>query len=105
MNPQEDHQDDKKGRVEHHRYVDYADFSSSETTARAVVDVIPGPQDSFPVRLHYFLGKVDEEGLANVVSWQPHGRAFKVRNRVCRLCIIIKGVLICLFVCCLGDGV
>lgn len=30
--------------------------------------------DSFPSKLHSMLDDVDQHGLSNIVSWQPHGR-------------------------------
>jgi hypothetical protein len=35
---------------------------------------------SFPLRLHTFLRLVDELDIANVVSWQPHGRCFRIHD-------------------------
>ena len=35
----------------------------------------------FPIKLHYVLGKVAEDGLSHVVSWQPHGRCFLVHDQ------------------------
>ena len=34
----------------------------------------------FPLKLHELLEKAEEEGLNNIVSWQPHGRAFVVHK-------------------------
>lgn len=31
-------------------------------------------KDSFPCVLHTMLDEVEKHGLANIVSWQPHGR-------------------------------
>lgn len=36
--------------------------------------------DSFPMKLHRILDEVEKEGLAHIVSWQPHGRAFIIRD-------------------------
>lgn len=36
---------------------------------------------AFPERLHEMLSQMDEEGLDDVVSWQPHGRCFIVRKK------------------------
>ena len=32
----------------------------------------------FPWRLHDMLAAVEQENLEHIVSWQPHGRAFRV---------------------------
>lgn len=34
----------------------------------------------FPLKLHEMLDQIEDEGLASVVCWQPHGRAFMVRK-------------------------
>lgn len=34
----------------------------------------------FPVKLHDMLDKIEADGLASVVSWQPHGRCFVVHK-------------------------
>lgn len=34
----------------------------------------------FPVKLHIMLQQIEEDGLAHVVSWQPHGRCFVVHE-------------------------
>ena len=39
-----------------------------------------GVTTPFPFKLHRMLGNVDREGLADIVSWQPHGRAFLVHK-------------------------
>lgn len=35
----------------------------------------------FPWRLHEMLKATAEEGLQDIVSWAPHGRAFTVHKR------------------------
>jgi len=37
-------------------------------------------EQNFPVKLHYMLSDMEEDGLANIVSWQPHGRCFIVHK-------------------------
>jgi hypothetical protein len=34
----------------------------------------------FPEKLHYMLSCMDEEGTADIVNWQPHGRCFTVHK-------------------------
>eukprot|EP00980_Cylindrotheca_fusiformis_P030328 scaffold24656_cov181-Cylindrotheca_fusiformis.AAC.5 len=35
---------------------------------------------SFPMKLHAILDQVEADGLAHVISWQPHGRCFAVHK-------------------------
>jgi hypothetical protein len=35
---------------------------------------------NFPVKLHYMLSDMEADGLAHIVSWQPHGRSFTVHK-------------------------
>ena len=35
---------------------------------------------SFPRKLHFLLDQIEQDGLAHVISWLPHGRAFAVHN-------------------------
>ena len=35
---------------------------------------------SFPAKLHAILDQVDADGLSHVISWQPHGRCFLIRD-------------------------
>jgi len=35
---------------------------------------------SFPLRLHEMLDQIESDGLADVISWQPHGRAFLIHK-------------------------
>ena len=65
-------------RIEHH-YHDHAavptiDQSKVKHKAKGGVVV------QFPVKLHAMLDKIEADGLAHVVSWQPHGRCFVVHK-------------------------
>jgi hypothetical protein len=60
-----------------HNYHDHAndvEVERKHTPARGGV-IIP-----FPLKLHAMLEAVEKEGLEHVVSWQPHGRCFVVRD-------------------------
>ena len=35
----------------------------------------------FPVKLHYMLQELEQDGLSHIVSWQPHGRCFVVHKQ------------------------
>jgi hypothetical protein len=39
-----------------------------------------GVSVQFPLKLHALLDIIEADGLANVISWQPHGRAFAIHN-------------------------
>lgn len=34
----------------------------------------------FPLKLHAILDQVEQDGLAHVISWQPHGRCFCIHD-------------------------
>ncbi len=34
----------------------------------------------FPIKLHLLLEECEASGLGHIISWQPHGRAFKIHN-------------------------
>lgn len=36
---------------------------------------------AFPVKLHDALTEIEADGKEHIVSWQPHGRAFKIHNQ------------------------
>lgn len=67
-----------------HNYHDHAydvdehdvedDISEEEQPRRGGVSI------AFPVKLHAVLDQVEVDGLADVVSWQPHGRCFVVHK-------------------------
>ena len=66
-----------------HEYKDYAvEAALLESQQRpGQPDDAPASHDPFPVVLHWMLEKLEEEGLSNIVSWAPHGRAFVVHDR------------------------
>jgi hypothetical protein len=39
-----------------------------------------GVKVPFPVRLHQLLDEIENDGHADVISWQPHGRCFVVHK-------------------------
>jgi hypothetical protein len=38
-------------------------------------------EDNFPVKLHYMLSELENDGVDGIVSWQPHGRCFLVHKQ------------------------
>lgn len=55
--------------------VDIQDSKSAPKGPRGGVTV------AFPEKLHQMLSQIDDEGLSQVVSWQPHGRCFLVHRK------------------------
>jgi len=35
----------------------------------------------FPIKLHAILDNIEQDGHGHVISWQPHGRSFKVHKQ------------------------
>lgn len=38
-------------------------------------------EENFPVKLHYMLTELENDGMDDIVSWQPHGRCFLVHKQ------------------------
>jgi HSF-type DNA-binding len=82
-----------------HVELDYRDYSllnaSDEAAVHPMLPVVEGEQQrpnmgeagrffsnlNFPDQLHYILSEIENDGLSHVVSWQPHGRCFKVHDQ------------------------
>lgn len=37
-------------------------------------------EPNFPVKLHYMLSELEDDGLEHIASWQPHGRCILVHK-------------------------
>ena len=60
-----------------HCYHDHA----NDEEVRGVQPVVRGGITTpFPVQLHHMLSNTEEDGFNAIVSWQPHGRCFVVRD-------------------------
>jgi hypothetical protein len=71
----------------------YRDFASVpcpdvEEEAEIVDDEVEAPQrtpgkktKNFVVQLHSILSELERDGLDTIAAWQPHGRAFVVKQR------------------------
>ena len=56
--------------------------NTNETTKKNITPTTKRKDSgSFLVRLRSVLDLAEKDGLSHVVSWQPHGRAFKIHNR------------------------
>jgi hypothetical protein len=60
--------------------IDFDEYTGESIGLEAPIKKKGGVAIPFPLKLHDLLDKVDEEGHQHVVSWQPHGRAFVVRE-------------------------
>lgn len=43
---------------------------------------VGGPKEKFPVVLYALLEKAEDDNFNNVISWQSHGRAFRIHDHV-----------------------
>ena len=59
---------------------DYHDHANDVEVERKHVPARGGVITPFPLKLHAMLEAVEQEGLSHIVSWQPHGRCFVVRD-------------------------
>jgi len=87
-----DHTANEKVKHDYHDHAKDAaagDFSTTTTTptAAALLSGGPGIDQSFPMKLHFMLNDIEQDGLAHIVSWQPHGRCKSYRHSffMCRL--------------------
>ena len=68
-----------------HNYHDHAG-DVDENDASSMMDFSEehrrrgGVAVAFPERLHQVLQQVENDGLGHVISWQPHGRCFLIRQ-------------------------
>jgi HSF-type DNA-binding len=65
-------------KVEHH-YQDHSSLSEKESNEDA--KAAQASDRNFPVKLHFMLSELEADGLAHIVSWQPHGRCFVVHKQ------------------------
>lgn len=61
---------------------DYTDHTYAKPTATDGVLVLAGKNCNtvFPVKLHEVLSQVENDGRDHIISWQPHGRSFKIHK-------------------------
>jgi len=64
--------------VEHHYHDHIRDQKSSSFHEEDTVEL---EKAHFPIKLHAILDHIEEDGHAHVISWQPHGRSFKVHKQ------------------------
>jgi hypothetical protein len=71
-----------KRQFANHNYHDRSDMSPEDMAADKEVCHHPksGVQKVFPSLLHAMLDDADSRGHADIISWQPHGRAFRIHD-------------------------
>ena len=71
-----------RSKVEHN-YVDHAHETDTGYLEDSDGKPIAHASDrNFPVKLHYMLSELEEDGQDHIVSWAPHGRCFVVHDQV-----------------------
>ena len=67
-----------------HNYHDHAaERAGAGDSLQAVASPVRqrgGVTTPFPIRLHQVLDKVENDGLDDIISWQPHGRCFVIHQ-------------------------
>ena len=64
-----------------HSYEDFGLEAAILESQQLFRNAAPGPNEPFPVQLHWMLERTEKAGLSYIVSWSPHGRAFAVQSR------------------------
>jgi hypothetical protein len=67
--------------ADNHGYNDYANEAEKVLETSGADDLNHG-EDNFPVKLHYMIKELETDGMADIVSWQPHGRCFLVHKQL-----------------------
>lgn len=69
-------------------YTDYASSSIKDDNPAAEGGIPRDDRESFwsndsnfPFQLHYILHELEKEGKADIISWLPHGRGFRVHDK------------------------
>ena len=76
MNTKQLHAD----RVEHN-YHDFSHETLDQENEDEELTTNRNGEQNFPVKLHYMLSDMENDGLDHIVSWQPHGRCFVVHKQ------------------------
>jgi hypothetical protein len=64
-----------------HDYHDYANEIERVDESVAEYPQLNRGEENFPVKLHYMLTELETDGMADIVTWQPHGRCFLVHKQ------------------------
>jgi len=72
-------QDKQEKQLVSHNYHDHSNIQASQHPQRKKCGR-GGVAKPFPLKLYHMLQQVDKEDIADIISWQPHGRCFHVRK-------------------------
>ena len=66
----------------HEETTEYKDYANEAEKVLAGTSGDVQGEDNFPVKLHYMIKELETDGMADIVSWQPHGRCFVVHKQL-----------------------
>jgi len=70
-------------------YVDYSPLTVNDAVER--FSPKKTMQESFPVKLHRIVERSEIDGYSSIISWQEHGRCFKIHNNALFFsCVAVK---------------
>jgi hypothetical protein len=70
-----------------HNYHDHASNICCNTNRMPAKGEVVTP---FPLKLHAMLEAVEQDGLEDIMSWQPHGRCFVIHDQKALVNILVK---------------
>ena len=72
----------KKKRKKRPNSIKYRDLSmmTDEQARLNFKSMVGRSQDPFPVKLHKIIDRIESNGFSSIISWCPHGRAFKIHD-------------------------
>lgn len=62
-------------------YTDRHSYYTITDAASNLINPYATNNAAFPIKLHLCLTEIKKAGLEHIVSWMPHGRAFKVHDK------------------------
>ena len=75
------HSRSSKDNLESRRYRDLSMLTDEEAVAHIKYKTMVGRNKAlFPVKLHKVIQNTERYGFSTIISWLPHGRAFKIHD-------------------------
>ena len=82
----------KKRNCSTAKYRDLSDMTEEQVCLR-FKSMVGRSQESFPVKLYKIIDRIERDGLSSIISWLPHGRAFRIHDTG----RFVKEVMTCYF--------